>query len=402
MELSIESARGLLPDEEAVEIVERKGLGHPDTICDSVMDAVGRGLCRAYLDRFGFIPHHNCDKGSLVAGQVEVRFGGGRVLEPMRLVLGDRATTSVAGKSIDVAGIAIEEARSWFRRYLPRIDPERHVQYQVEFRPGSEELASILAGREGIAGANDTSAAVGYAPATETERLVLGAERYMNSAETRARFPECGEDVKVMGVRSGRRLELTACAPLVDRHVANEAAYFDLKEGIRRSLERYVSAHLRTLGSVEVRLNNLDRRGAGTAGMYLSVLGTSAEHGDSGQVGRGNAVNGLISLHRPQNSETAAGKNPVSHVGKIYSVLAFELAERICSAAAGVRGAEVRMCSRVGDPIDSPWIVSVRTALAEGTSLSDVRPRIEEVVRAGLDGMPEFCRALVAGRYEVC
>ena len=71
-------------------------------------------------------------------------------------------------------------------------------------------------------------------------------------------------------------------------------------------------------GHVEIRTRH--DRGAG--GMYLTVLGTSADGADGGQVGRGNRVNGLISLHRPMSTEAAAGKNPVSHVGKIYNLLA--------------------------------------------------------------------------------
>ena len=70
--------------------------------------------------------------------------------------------------------------------------------------------------------------------------------------------------------------------------------------------------------------------------MYLTLLGTSAEQGDSGQVGRGNRVCGLISLNRPMSVEAAAGKNPVSHVGKIYNVLAHELAMRIYAESAVV------------------------------------------------------------------
>jgi S-adenosylmethionine synthetase len=45
-----------------VEIVERKGLGHPDTICDLVMERISQALSQAYLQHFGKILHHNCDK----------------------------------------------------------------------------------------------------------------------------------------------------------------------------------------------------------------------------------------------------------------------------------------------------------------------------------------------------
>jgi S-adenosylmethionine synthetase len=88
--------------------------------------------------------------------------------------------------------------------------------------------------------------------------------------------------------------------------------------------------------------------------MYLSVLGTSADDADSGAVGRGNQVNGIIALHRPRGSEAAAGKNPVSHVGKIYSVLTHLLADQIYTQVSGVREVVVWLCSRIGDPVDRP------------------------------------------------
>jgi S-adenosylmethionine synthetase len=87
--------------------------------------------------------------------------------------------------------------------------------------------------------------------------------------------------------------------------------------------------HLWQLQELTLHLNSLDPPGVGLAGMYLSVLGTSAEDADSGEVGRGHQVNGLIALNRPRGSEAAAGKNPVSHVGKIYSVLTQQLATKL-------------------------------------------------------------------------
>jgi S-adenosylmethionine synthetase len=47
------------------EIVERKGLGHPDTICDALAETLSRNLCREHRDRFGTVLHHNVDKALL-------------------------------------------------------------------------------------------------------------------------------------------------------------------------------------------------------------------------------------------------------------------------------------------------------------------------------------------------
>jgi S-adenosylmethionine synthetase len=401
-EIHVQALSGPTVAELDVEIVERKGLGHPDTICDAVMERISQALSRAYLERFGALLHHNCDKGLLVAGRVERRFGGGRVLEPMRLVIGDRATVSVGREEIEVAAIAVETARAWFREHLRHVDPEKHVSYQVELKPGSEELTGLFLERKGLLGANDTSAAVGYAPLTETEQVVLAIEHHLNSPAFKARFPETGEDVKVMGVRQGRRIDLTIAMPLLDAYVTSETEYFRRKEAVYADLVDHVRHRLGNLHLGEVSLNHLDRPGAGMGGMYLSVLGTSAEDADSGEVGRGNQVNGLIALNRPRASEAAAGKNPVSHVGKIYNVLTHRLATRIHTEIPGSREVVVWLCSRIGEPIDRPQIVSVQVHLQPGLVLADVAEPVRHLVQEELARMPAFCEELAQGRYPIC
>ena len=259
------------------------------------------------------------------------------------------------------------------------------------FRPGVEMVP-----------ANDTSAAVGYAPLSETERLVLDAERFVNGREFKTRFPESGSDVKIMGIRRGDQLDITAAMPLLDKYIANEAAYFQKKEEMRHALIAHLRSRLAKLNGVTVELNTLDRRGAGPSGMYLSVLGTSAEDADSGEVGRGNQVNGIIALNRPRGSEAAAGKNPVSHVGKIYSVLTHRLAEQIHAEVPGIEQAIVWLCSRIGDPVERPQVVAVQVALDAATKLGDVEAPIGKIVARELERMSQFCQELASGKYAIC
>ncbi|RLI36421.1 S-adenosylmethionine synthetase, partial [Candidatus Bathyarchaeota archaeon] len=158
-------------EEQMLEIVERKGLGHPDTICDSIMNDVSVKLSMEYLKRFGRIMHHNIDKALLVAGEVETRFGGGIVKEPMKLIFGDRATYKVDGEEIPVGEIAIKTAKEWIEKNLRFVDPEEHLRYQIEIKPGSSALTDIFRRGGRTLGANDTSAAVGWAPLTRTEKM---------------------------------------------------------------------------------------------------------------------------------------------------------------------------------------------------------------------------------------
>lgn len=399
-QITIEQLRQAPAARRRAEHVERKGLGHPDTICDCVMEAASIALSRAYLEACGRVLHHNLDKGLLVAGQSAPRPGGGRVLKPMRLIFGDRATREVNGHTIPVGEIVEETARSWLRRNLRFVDPDRHVVYQDEVQPGSPELVDIFARPELTA--NDTSAGVGYAPLTETERLVLHAERYLNSAEFKQRFPEVGEDIKVMAFRRDRRLFVTIAAAFVDRFVLEARQYFERKAAVQDDLQQHLAAMLETIDQLEVALNTLDDPARGLGGMYLTVLGTSAEGADGGQVGRGNRVNGLISLHRPMTTEAAAGKNPVSHVGKIYNVLAHQIAARIHDSIAGMEEVNVWLCSQIGRPLSDPWSVAVEFCAAPDASASDLDAAVREVIAAELSNLPEFVERLIRGELPIC
>jgi S-adenosylmethionine synthetase len=273
------------------------------------------------------------------------------------------------------------------------------VVFQNAIQPGSPELVDLFARR--TIGANDTSAAVGYAPLTETERCVLAAERRLNSPACKAQFPEAGEDVKVMGCRQGRHLTLTIALAFIDRFIPNARTYVARKAAIAEDLRRFLEADLRELDRVDVCLNMLDHPERGLGGMYLTVLGTSAEGGDSGQVGRGNRVNGVISLNRPMSTEAAAGKNPVSHVGKIYTLLSHQMAQHIHTAVEGVAEVSVWLCSQIGQPVDRPWITAAQVILAPGASRADVETPLREIIHADLAALPSFITQLTYGAFPV-
>ncbi len=401
----VETLPGVPVGELEVEMVERKGIGHPDSICDAIMERVSVELSREYVSQFGRVLHHNIDKAFLVAGDAEVRFGGGRIREPMKLIFGDRATYGVGDRQLPIREIAINTAKNWIRENLRFVDPGGpgdqdgpHVVYQLEMKPGSAELVDIF--NRDTRGANDTSAAVGYWPMTETERIVRETEQYINSRTFKEEFPEAGEDVKVMGVRLGRNLHLTAAVAFVDRFVASEDEYFRRKRELYDAVMAFLSKRT-TMEKIVFDLNTLDEPGRGLGGVYLSVLGTSAEAGDSGQIGRGNKVNGVIAINRPMGTEAAAGKNPVSHVGKIYSIFTHQVAQKVCEEVPGIREVYIWMVSQIGKPIDQP-ITAAQIILARGARRSVVERRVREVVDRELAGINVFVRDLAAGKYSVC
>ena len=381
-----------------MELVERKGLGHPDTICDSLAEAVAVALNRMYLDELGAIPHYNVDKALLVAGQCAKGFGWGKITRPMELILGDRATFEVSGRRLPIEETVRGAVETWTTACLPHVRPGSDLQIRIALAPGSAELRSIFAAGSGPIASNDTSGASGWAPLSPTEETVLAVERFLNGEDFKRGFPDTGQDVKVFGLRDDDRLALTVAMPLQCRAVASEEAYFRRKREILAALaERFREAPFQ----LDFRLNNLDAPGAGADGVYLTLTGTSAEDADSGEVGRGNAVNGLIAFSRPTGGEAAAGKNPVAHAGKIYSVLSHRLARLIHARCPALLEVYVHLSARIGEPVDTPW-TGVQIVLPPGMGIADVEGMIRDVVEAEVARMPHFREELIRGEHPVC
>ncbi|MCC6900505.1 MAG: methionine adenosyltransferase [Polyangiaceae bacterium] len=380
------------------ELVERKGLGHPDTICDALAEELSRALCQFYLERFGTVLHHNVDKALLVGGVARPRFGGGEVIEPIEIHLAGRAVTRVGSDQIPVTELALRSATEWLKQNLRGLDVERHVRIVTHVRPGSLDLSELFQRRERAHRvlANDTSIGVGFAPLSALEQAVLAAERTLNEPGFRDLHPAGGEDVKVMGRRDGARAALTVARAFVDRHLPDLDAYLAAKEVVRARVREVAAA---AFDELAVTVNAGDDPAQGT--VYLTVTGLSAEAGDDGQVGRGNRVNGLITPYRPMSLEAAAGKNPVSHVGKLYNLVAADAAQALCSELEGVLGAEVYLVSSIGRPIDEPDLAQARLWLRDGAELSSLAPRAGEVVGQALARLPALLPQLLRGDIRV-
>ncbi len=378
------------------EIVERKGIGHPDTICDLIMNQVSIDLSKLYLKETGAIQHHNMDKGMLVAGQTVNKFGGGKVTKPMKLILGDRATSEVNGKKIPIGDLAITSAKSWFEKNL-RFVKDENVEYQVEIGPTSSELQSVFEDPSSFA-ANDTSVLVGYAPFTDTEDIVLETEQFINSKNFKNEFPESGEDVKVMGFRNGNNMDITVAMAFVDQYVESESHYSRKKKEMQQKIEDFFRE--RDQLKVELNINCLDDITKGIDGLYLTVLGTSADSADSGEVGRGNMPNRVISPSRPAGAEASAGKNPVSHIGKIYNILSFRIADEIHKNVSEVDEVFVWMYNVIGRPVKEPKAVIVQPIVEDKFKKKESKEKIEEIVNKNLSNMKQFCDELISGKIQ--
>ncbi|MDM7939196.1 MAG: methionine adenosyltransferase [Methanothrix sp.] len=342
------------------EVVERKGIGHPDTLADGISESISRSLSQFYLDEFGQILHHNVDKVLIVAGKSAPEFGGGSILKPPSVIVGGRATKP-SGKP--VSEIIEDSVASFFRQTVKNLEQFR-VEPRVE--EGAPELRSLI-GR----GANDTSIGVGYAPLSSTEELVLGMEKEVRSVRG------VGEDTKLMAVRIGDKLTVVVAAAMVSKFIASREEYDDAKARVLEAVSRMADA--------DICVNCADLGD----NIYLTVTGTSIEMGDDGATGRGNRGNGLITPMRPMTMEAIAGKNPVNHVGKIYNVLAQRAASEIAKLD-GVKEANVTVVSKIGSPISQPLLRGVRIS-----GDLQLTPSLESQVDSILDYMLECTDQLV-------
>lgn len=393
MKLLIDRLAPPVGGEAAAEVVERKGLGHPDTICDALAEQLSVALCRFYLERFGTVLHHNVDKVLLWGGAARPDFGGGEVSEPIGLYLAGRATLSYRGVTVPIRDLVTDSCEQWLAANLHALDPRRHVAVYCLVRPGSADLVELYSRQRGggVWLANDTSCGVGYAPLSPLEEAVLAAESELNAA-ARGAHPEFGEDVKVMAVRHGTRVDLTVSCALVGRHLNGLDDYLNAKTVAGKLA---LAAASRALPGAQLRVEVNAADDPATASLFLTVTGTSAEAGDDGEAGRGNRVNGLITPYRPMTLESAAGKNPVTHVGKLYNIAAGGIARRIVAEFDPVHSARCVLVSRIGRPIDDPQLVDIGLCTADGRPVADYAAKISDLVRAELRGGEEVWRRFV-------
>ena len=380
-------------EDQEVEIVERKGIGHPDSISDGVAEAVAGALAREYLDRIGKVLHFNTDETQLVAGEAAPAFGGGEVVDPIYLLIVGRATKHYDGQTFPAETIALRAAREYLESEIPQLTVGEDIVVDVRLGEGSGDLQDVFGEDEvSVPMANDTSFGVGHAPLTETEQIVLESERRLNG-EFAEENPYVGTDIKIMGKREGDEIDVTVAAAMVDEHVADLDAYADAVESVREFVAEVASEH--TDRDVTVHVNTADDYEEGS--IYLTVTGTSAEQGDDGSVGRGNRANGLITPNRSMSMEATSGKNPVNHIGKIYNLLSTEIAEEVVGEVDGIRDLRVRLLSQIGRPIDQPHVADVHVVTEAGVELSDVEADIEAIVDAELANVTDITRRVIDG-----
>lgn len=370
MKFSVYTRQGTMNDR-PTEIVERKGLGHPDTLADGVAEAISVAYSRYCLNAFGVVLHHNVDKLALLGGEARADFGSGIMRSPIRLLVNGRMSERFAEAVVPYEAIQDEAARGYLRRRLPHLDADRWVQilrlttgfshHSHWYRPRSRADIPDAHNPE----ASDTAVCVGYWPLSVIERLVLDLERCLYTDTLEPRFPFVGQDIKILAIRTGLEVDVMLCVPLIAEETPTVQVYRDRLAMLHHLFMELTSERMPGY-EVTVSLNTRDRDDRHD--YYLTVTGTSLEGGEEGVVGRGNRTNGLIPSLRPYSIEAPHGKNPRFGAGKVYGVLAQRMAEALSTGLACA--CTVVLISQNGAPLDMPRHVIVE--LSEKRAVDEV------------------------------
>lgn len=386
--MSVEVNAGLLPpDRGPQEVVERKGMGHPDTLADGLAEATELDYARYALGRFGFIPHHNLDKLSVAGGLCVQAFGGNDFTRPIRVTFGGRASGSFGGEEIPLEEIQDGSARTYLGRVLPHLDTSNPTAFQVRtetstnstrpnwFSPRSEEDLPEYAGPSPRA--NDTVTMISYWPLTDTERLALGLEGYFweegEDGLVVPRFDWIGQDIKVMAVRAGDQINATLCVPQISTETPDENIYFEREAHIVEELKNRAQELTDGKDGVSVRVNTANQPGRMP---YMVTGGSCVDFGEEGAVGRGNKTHGIISSFRPNTMEAPEGKNPTYFGGKVLGYHADQIARTVYEKT-GVGVQVVMQVDNGGNLYDPRVIVSTESPVSEA--------EVTGIVEASLD-----------------
>ena len=388
-----------------IEIVERKGIGHPDSVADGVAETVSESLCAMYIKEVGHVLHHNTDQTEVVAGISAPKFGGGEIVKPVYILMDGRATTYIEkdGKevSLPVESTALKGVRKYLKKTYPYLDIDSDVILDTKLGMGSDDLTGVYKASNYLS--NDTSFGVGFAPFSVTDELTFQTERYINGA-LKKKIPEAGLDVKVMCSRVGKDITMTIACAMVDRFIDDPTSYKSAVEDLTKSVQDFGAGIIDKYGDGEnlvVDVNTGDDYERGV--YYLTVTGLSQEMGDDGSVGRGNRCNGLITPFRPMSMEATSGKNPITHVGKIYNVLSTMIAKDVAKKVKADAEIHVRLLSQIGHTISDPLnanIDIINENAADSPKLNKWKDEAYEIAADWLDNIDKVSELIINGKIR--
>ncbi|MFE1958371.1 methionine adenosyltransferase [Streptomyces sp. NPDC059479] len=379
-------ARPVLPHDLGVEVVERKGLGHPDTLADAIAELASIRYSEYCLGEFGAVLHHNLDKVAVLGGRA--RFGDfdGAYDRPVRIVFGGRISTSFGGHEIPVREILEAAAAEQLRAALPGFD---HIAWEVRHETtDSSKFPYWFAPRDlsdlperPVAFSNDTAFLVATAPRTEAETVTLLTEAWFS------RLPWAGSDIKALVIRDGQAFTVTACVPAVAGHLNSSAELEDAVTDAAQELADRLAGRLP--GPVQVVCNTRNTRDGPLSSQYFTLSGSAIDYGEDGLVGRGNTRSGLITPGQQAGNETLFGKNAAYHVGKVGGWLVDETALALARRAGPCRIAAIW---RNGSSYPDPAALEITTRPPYELGFGEIADLVHDSLRR-TDWIPDLVGA---------
>lgn len=381
-------------DTPAVLAIERKGIGHPDTLSDVLADEFSRQYSSYCLDHTGTILNHWVDKLCLVGASAKVQWGQFHIYKPITVHLFGKITQSVGNIEIPIRDLLVAATQKVLPAALHCDTILKHVTYNVEntvgmqvdhsagfYNPMSIEEAKVAIAKESVS--NDTVICSAFARRRNFANLAIKLECLLTSSAEIMAGGISGTDVKIALLYFRDELQVTICVPAHADKVASRADYDREKERIYSFVVGYLQQeqnHYR-YEKFSIFLNTKD----GIDSAYITPFGTALGKGDCGVVGRGNRINGVIDGFGPSTCEAPSGKNPMHHAGKLYTIGAQLIADQLILE--GAEHAKVLIATDNGRPLLNPRLISISSSKS---SVDD--DTVESIARRVLDFLASYWR----------
>jgi len=325
------------PEGRSIEIVERKGIGHPDTLADKLAEELSRVYSIYCLKNFNCILHHNIDKLYIGGGLFVMKKNKITKINPIRVELNGRVSNTMNGKKIDLEKLFVPVIKEYLSTVIPRLNPETDLniiinctQYSKrEFWYTPRNINDVP--DSGKLFAADTALCVNHSTKTFCERLTFELEQsfwnYNEKGYASPKFSKIGQDIKVMVSRIHNDIVATVCMPVYKDVYSTHEEYNNIIKFHEARLTK-IANHMNFDKKYNINIE-INRLPDGAYRNYSLVVGSCIECGEEGIVGRGNNSQGLISSFREHTVEAPCGKNPRYHTGRIVNFLANNATSRI-------------------------------------------------------------------------
>lgn len=352
-----------------IEVVERKGIGHPDTLAGLISESSCIAICKFFIKKYGIIPRFNIDQVEINGGDIDVDFLRSKIIK--------KGIISISGKisyfnrrDIKIINRVIKlEAEKIIKK---NISKNIVKFFDIKINIGVYSIKNkLFFENKLIPLCEDTSLGIGFYPYTNIETLTLDISHQLDKLSNI--FP-IGRDNKVMIVRRNKNIRIIISTAFLSTKIKDIDEYFYIKKNFELRLENFIKS--RTKDKFELIVNNADNKDEKR--VYITLFGTGAEH-DKGSLARGNSISGLITPYRPASFEVIYGKNPVYNASKLYNLLARYLAQKIVWL---IKEKDifitVQILSALGNRIDRPEAIFINIS-RKINSLQ--MSKIEEIIR---------------------